>query len=590
MKKKKYLLNKILPYFLTLTIATAGTSYIKKENEQIEEQSLGVSDDNSMSLDNGIFFQKVENEEVDLDDVVLNNTERNIISYYGAAEELEEALSNQLKNINLDPEEKQIIEALNIRELMEDFLLSSNVTDKLENHHNSALYSEETDDILWDELFNTIKKNNIYKIYIEPTNKLIDEESETTENICYSYDALSDHDIKIWIKQFKEFVQELRKEATNFDMKRLACILEDYCVCGYYPNYSEVGTIAKTSKDSSIYPLWNSDYPDMKKFKKTNYHEFQHIISYYCEDEKNSSGVPFGLSFRFYETSYTEQKLKKYQENTHYPFDYRFIEEALAEDFSTSLLETEPTTYKNNIFITNNLKLSLIFQKGFAINNFEQAEIFHNPIAFIQQFPILSNEKDWLITQLEMLECYNIINSKDLLKRFCFNKDQELMDENTKKVIICLENYADLQMTRNFLWNLANSKNTTKKNITLEDCNHLVNLYKARLAMQRYSAAKLNGISLQELNNVSYKERENEIYILFNNYLENEYCLDYVFIGDKSHNLKDGELSNCFNNKEKEYFNNLITEIDTYYEWIEERENYNESDFFEEVKKYYKEY
>lgn len=583
MKNSKKIKNSKLLAILGVYFFVSSLQIIDSESNLSKEDSLKIYDDYIDQTEDNTFFQKDKNTPLCLDDFILTNSERNII-VSDSAKKLEEILSKNLQETELDYKDQKIIFALNIKELIKSFLHSSNILYEEEEHHNILLYSESNDDLKWDQLFETLKHNN--EMATSCRLKLNDGKYSAIESI-------NEKDLKIWIEQFHDFINKTRKKIPNLNMKRLACILEDYSVTTYNPNSSEIGVISKTYIDKTCYPTWNGMFPDMQDFEANNYHEFYHILSYYCRDDENEYGNPYGLGFRFFD-SFVDNNitLNSNDGNYHYPFNYRFIEEALAESFSTSLLNEEETTYIDNIFTINNLKLSLIFQQNFTINTFEQTDLLHNPIAFIQQFPILDgntkSNQDWLVAQLEMLECYNIINDPKFLTNFCYNKDEKIMQENIKKTIICLENHADLQMTRNFLWNLANSKNTTKKDITFEDCQYLIRLYQSRLAMQRIGICKLHKISLQDLNTSSYQEELANLFQYFNNYIQEEYYYHSLFADEEKESITKLNLSKAFNKEEKKYFENLINEIDDYYTWLEEKEEYTRQDFLESVKTYYK--
>ena len=70
----------------------------------------------------------------------------------------------------------------------------------------------------------------------------------------------------------------------NFDMKRLACVLENYVVGYISSSPFNLYTYAQANRSKMTYPLWGDLYPDLDQFEQTNYHEFYHLLSFNCTD------------------------------------------------------------------------------------------------------------------------------------------------------------------------------------------------------------------------------------------------------------------------------------------------------------------
>ncbi len=107
--------------------------------------------------------------------------------------------------------------------------------------------------------------------------------------------------------------------------------------------------------------------------------------------------------------------------------------------------------------------------------------------------------------QLEMLECYNIIYSPNRLVEFywaAYEFDPDSVDAVIATRIPVLENYADLQMFRNFVWLMINSNYIERKDLTLEDYYSLLDLFESRLDMQRTIVCK--NYELESLDTKTY--------------------------------------------------------------------------------------
>lgn len=615
---KNLIIRRVIPLACTLLLTGCGTTdyemkeetaenpivieEVEPESEEVVESELeDVIEEETVSYDaideNKVFFEKVLNEEVTWDDIVLTNMERgNGNEFYYYEQKLTEHMKQYFNNLSL--EEQAVIDRLNVRKLGKTVFLSSIVTDWVENHTFSALYVEETDDLNWDILFDTLKVN--FENYSqEQQEKWMNADSESMKELYEEQmlEELSDEDLESWIRELHAFILVTRENTPNIDMRRLACVLENYVVG--YEKFSifNFGALAQTSSSKMTYPMWFGYYPNLKMFEHTNYHEFYHLISSVsCEDEKNdlgklwAAGISLDISLK-YDEEFIKDHGMSYQVNepyaTYFPFYYSFYEEGDAESYSSSVLGVEPQTYFDKQFVNRNLELSLFLQKGFEKENLRKASLLHNPIAFVQQFPILNefynDEEEWFYTQLEMLECYNIIHDSNRLVDFywdAYTKDPDSKDDTIKFRIPVLENYADLQSFRNFAWSLINISNTERKNITLEDCYYLLHLFEKRLERQREFNCKTHDI--ESMDTEAYlKAKEELLGILLEALKENYYgsFSDYF-----DYNFQNAQLSSAFTEEEKRYFATLYVEMDDYSRWITET---YETDDFDKMKEYY---
>lgn len=540
--------------------------------------------------DNGAYFQKVVGEEVTLDDIILTSEERNIYEDSGLSK-LRNDMLNQIQNEFLHSEELITIDRLNVRKFAQDILLSSIATDKVIEHQYSTLYREESDDLDWDNLLDVLKKNN---------EEIIKEQTEREEKgyeLFIEIEKLTDEDLEIWISQFHTFMNKVREKIPNVDMKRLACTLENYSVCYEKANIFNIGCTATVTSDKMLYPLWNEWYPNMEIFEETNYHEFCHLLSISCADEKNEffsflgSGIKTSFLIINNEDFILKNYLKKGDASIYFPFSYTFLEESNAESFTSLLLEIDKNVYFDKLFMKNNLEFSLLLSPSYRLGNFEKAGILHNPIALIQQFPVLgtntSDIQEYFFRELEMLESYNIINDLNRSANFnydIFKNNPDNYEEEVGNRVVILENYADLQMTRNFLWNLGLSKSITKPDMTLDDCYYLMNLYFERLQKQREGIMKRYNI--ESIDTYDYLESKENLVILFENYLKSFYFDDFYHYGDIEYSLEEGNLSEAFTEEEKRYIYTLYLDIEEYQRYLDSDTTTYMTE--EEIKVYYK--
>lgn len=554
------------------TIEAEDIPDVNKEKEPpilAEEEVEESFKYNDAINDDGLFFEKISlEEEVTFEDIILTNEERGIETdaYYEAAltEELE-YYQNSLSTF-----EQSTLEKLNVRNLAETCYLSSIMTDYIEKHTFSSLYIEEDDDLDWDNLFTTLKENSIeYRM-----NWLINADHESDEILKELYEqrtieTIHDEDLEIWIEQFHDFIIKTREQFPNLDMRRLACVLEDYAIG--YEKETEVNkhTYASTTYMLMIYPLWDGCYPNFENFLNTNYHEFYHLINVACDDEKNDLGYLFcgGISLDSWlkYDDYYANLLNGSHLDCYLPFYYPFIEEANAENYASSLLGSEPDSYKAERFLFDSVEYSLFLQNNYEIDNIRKASIAHNPIALLEQFPIMNmSEREWFYMQLEMLECYAICHNE--IKMLYFNYDIFELEDSEDSIqlnerIVLLQNHADLQMMRNFIWSLINCENTERGRLKVEDYDYLLHLMETRINLNREALSEEFGLG--PLGRASYLEGRKRIVQIFEEYINTFSKEPYTY-----HFLEtswdEKILSDAFTEEEKLYIENLLIGCEEY--------------------------
>ena len=128
-----------------------------------------------------------------------------------------------------------------------------------------------------------------------------------------------------------------------------------------------------------------------------------------------------------------------------------------------------------------------------------------------------------------------------------------LVDNN----IVILENYADIQLTRNFIWSLINLKNT-KETMTLEDHYILMTLFLERIDANRKNVATQN-----KIDTIAYIEYQKELLSVFDVYLKKVYKEHVSF---KLSNIENFVLSDAFSKEEKDYFYQISNNL----KWMNE--------------------
>lgn len=373
-------------------------------------------------------------------------------------------------------------------------------------------------------------------------------------------------------------MKQLKITHPSFDVERLACMLENHVVIYEREGVFNANCYAYNTKDQTGYPLIEGKTPDMEAFSRINYHEFKHLVSQPCPDEVSNdiSLSASGIDIDYKYDSNKEFMLEEGYFGKHLPFYYSFIEEAEADNYINDYLNLKAETYNLEAFILENMELSLFLEEGFTLDAFMTCGLYHNPIALIQQFPIpdgtQEEEEQWLIAQLQMLECYNI--TSDYMKFYMFSS---LEEEDRKESLSALQMTADIQMLRNFLLNLS-TYSTTNYNITEEDYYYLLHLFEYRLEVQRNKI-----LEKQEVNSIStihYEAlRDDLLKEFFTIFTKDEYEWEKNY---NQYKLSDGKLSDAFTEEQKEYFQNK------YLECIEYEESYSQEESADKRKILYK--
>lgn len=154
---KNFLVKQMVPLTFAVSLMGCGVESsrnqeeVESENYVLEEENLTQEEISESSIEeplifddslgeNSIFFSKIEEGEVSLDDIILTRKERDSADVFNIF--LEDHFLRQLD----DPEFDSTIQNLNVQKFV-DLLSSSIVTNQVVEHQNSSLYVEEANDL-----------------------------------------------------------------------------------------------------------------------------------------------------------------------------------------------------------------------------------------------------------------------------------------------------------------------------------------------------------------------------------------------------------------------------------------------------------
>ncbi len=367
-------------------------------------------------------------------------------------------------------QDEQFLDLLEVPFCYTDAYLNEGVTARVLEHENTYLYNAQEDTIYWERLKEVIKRN---------TQELIEhdkeyENDEDNELLYKGIEELSDEDLDTVIQQLKTVTMDIKKKYPTYDMAHLACLLENLSL-DYHTkiNVFNSDALATTSDDEITWLLDEEGcYLNLKTAVQINEHEFKHLLSEPCPDEVNGKDtfvVPSGIECQ-----------------DSYIFSYRFIEEATAEEFAVGRNSKELLTYLEYHEILDNIRFVLSLQEDYEIDGFLKYGLLQNPIAMIQQFPVLEDRSYMFVDNLEMLVGYD-----SLLNPFPYEFISEVekldgyedyyLDETLRsKVYSSVANSSQIQLLRLFLTNLL-CFNENHPETPLEYNFYLMRLFEKRM-------------------------------------------------------------------------------------------------------------
>ncbi len=462
MKKRKKISPKkvmIRGYLLWLAAVLIPNPILKKE-ESIENSKY-----------------KIVKEYEDLDDFLTPVEEKNNLS--------QEAIQ-MLDYMNQSSYDSPYIEVLGIDSKSVTEAYSNLITEEKINHKNSKFYDEETNTIDWNGLVSQIYKNSLL-------------EEEWLNN------SLTEEEIKEKIIHLKEFTEKLKQDFPDYDLKKLACQLEEYAM--FENIIQEPSLIATTNSAEMVYYPY---YEQMKKKhqKQIDFHEDFHVAINNCENKNTKydfSRVHDGINVT---TPYSDEE---YGLGSNNRFFFSFLNEIYAELYSCEKMDTSQTTYFCYDELLTMLQIALGLNEDYQIDQILENMIEQDPISFVQSFPVYKDEMKSFIDNLKMLKCYDMLMSPSNWYVYEL-KIHQLWDNYKEGGVEALYSKVEEQLSKIFFTNLVILNE--KEKMSLEDNFAMLDLFDYYSSCQKAAIEKQNDI---------YLNIEEETFSQFREYFCNQY-------------------------------------------------------------------
>lgn len=594
----KTILTRLKIFGLAFTIASSNAillsgcsvrnGYYENYNESDESLNLTKEDENTITIDecannnfeenetieetnnDNIYFEKYtdkdKNQNETMDEIILTLEEKGI-SVDSNHKSLFSDLNSNLETSNKtnDEFEKLIISSLNIDKYFEEAFTSDVATVDVENHLDSNLYDSLNDDVYWDKLFDIVKTNNEKFLSEEENNWLVE---------LYDYEVLSDEEINIVINYFHDFINQIKIDYPEFDMRGFTCHLSELKLF----HYNGInGNLLETWSNGLISVCkYDENYMDFSKMKDLFNHEFKHFISTGCIDKRESTTTILRTGININSEDYDYSSV----------FSWRFLEEATAHQIATNISGNELLFYEDGCYLLDTIEMVNNFS-GIKEGSILEQSIYHNPISLLQQFMILGNNQEelqnWLMENLEMLGCYNLLHSSDLylyegafedINGIAFNEDFKFKDDSTvldkesyQKFIYTLEENANLHLLRLGIANISLMKQGRDEKLSLEDLIYLLKLLEYRINEQDSYSKRYYKLTIDH--NQQYNNNYESLITSYFKYLENEYGVENVSEKYKEISLDSYSLSDAFSDLEREKYSSLYNKV-SYIEYTDE--------------------
>ena len=432
------------------------------------------------------YYSKGEKVVISYDDVILTMYEKNIVSNTDIGKQY----IKRYESIPIEYDSKWI-DLLNINT---NTLTNKYVVNNINKHSNNKYYDKSNNTIKWDILVDKVYSNSLGK-------------EKTTD-----YIALSKAEIEIVLSQMNEFLDIVKEDYPTFDVANLACKLNNLSLVYFYREESDNAKASCVQDMIAIGMNPDGTKPNLDRFKGLIFHEFKHLFCFCCNDEmKDSYYTAGGISSK-----------------EGYDINLLFLEEALAEEYSSLKSDRDMTCYYNQYNVLNTLRLVLSLQDDYDENNFFKYQLLHNPIALLQQFPVYDNE-DIYYRNITMLECFNelLMNSdsyQNSLNKYVTNRNG--INFVKQDAYQSLFNYSMCQLNRMFYSNLISLNE--KYDVSLDYNLYLINIYKE----QAYNNIK--SLCSIDLDKSIYNNNLKECNDLFIDYYSNKKDMDKDYINQYS--------------------------------------------------------
>ncbi len=416
------------------------------------------------------------------------------------------------------------------------------------DHQNTVYYDEEKNSIDWENL--------AYKIYLNGINPSQNDNLKSTVN-------LSIKEIKEKLKTMKKFLEKVKQDFPDYDVKELACNLADYSFLKGIAKNKANRIIATTSSDKVTYYIKKEKDMSKKISRQTDYHEYFHVFTNNCEDIKNeTSVVKDGIHIltpyypRYYDNIKEDDlSVKRYR--------YSFLEEIYAELYASEANKNNQLSYENYDEILDLIQVTLGLCENYQIDSILKDLLYRDPITFIKHFPVYGDDEEkYFLDNLRMLKSFDVI--LEMPDWYLYKVKEKKLDINA--MIQNLEALSLNQISKTFFNNLILINETHKEEMTLKDNFYLIHIFRDMLVRAAHSIREIN--KSDDVNN-SY--RSTLIYLFADTPIK-EYFFKY--------------LSDKYNLSEREIILEYQT-IDTYY--LETEEHYELPEFFGDKVSFYKE-
>lgn len=416
------------------------------------------------------------------------------------------------------------------------------------NHQYETYYDEEKDSIDWDSL--------AHKIYLNGLNPPQNDKLKETSN-------LSIKEIKKKLKNMKYFLAILKRDFPNYDVKELACNLENYSFLKGNVKDKDENTLAWTTHDSITY-LINKNLENKLDIKQEeiDYHEYFHIFINSCQDiteKENIAGLYDGVYIHspFSPEYYDNNEL---DELAILRYSYDFLQEIYAELYSSEIAQSEQTSYIELDEILNTIQITLGVDENYQIDSILRDLIYKDPITFIKHFPVYGRDKtNYFLNNLRMLKSFDILLlGQD--RQSWYYEYVEKNGLNNDEAIKNLKSMSLSQLSKIFFHNLIILNENYKEELNLQDNYYLMRLFEKMLYNSSCAIDNIYKYRIGSVDDSSYKlEKEDFIIYLSKKYnlnkqdIINEYkesnCIEFINI--------NYELPDFFGDK-KDYYSELM--------------------------------
>lgn len=465
---------------------------IVSEQEENNLTTRVLSDEKNSGISN--YFNRTYRSRADYDEMILTLEEKGIRNL---SDEAKKTIQN-VSLYNTNPYDFSWVELFSIDECYQSVYTNSNVASRIKNHHNNEFYNALNDSIRWDTLLNRILDNS--------TNKAKKEEDLS---------PLSETDITIILSQLRDFVSDVKKDYPAYDMGHLACQLASLSLNYRLSQESGSHTLASTTYAGIEWYLnEQGEKPVFTTSIMLNEHEFKHFLCSYCRDEITNTNVyitPSGVI---------------YGNNTSLSFS--FIEEATAEEYAAKRNNGQVVTYYEKIAALDTIRFVLSLQDDYEEDGFLKYGFLQNPLALVQQFPVLEDQTYYFKNNLKMLASYNACLSSiptifsSSVKEIPGYEDFYHNIDQRKEILSSLGTYASSELSRLFLTNLV-VMNDTKDTMTIDYNFYLMKLFEKRMdilfsAMTDFQKINISSANYKQI----YQERLGSLF----QYLSSKYKMD----------------------------------------------------------------